>query len=175
MAKKDEKPFDMKIAIKEAVNAGLQAGYIAARRTSADTYKATEKRLYAYPILLKKITDDKERLNSYLTNGAPERSKSVIRFNKSGIRLTPNDILKTLTQDLNATIATDEYEVESITSALKVIEKDAYYPAITGKFIDGKSDEEIAALIPCDTSTVRRNRGRLIRTMAVWLYGAAAI
>jgi hypothetical protein len=168
---------DMDIAgiIKKAVNAGLLAGRLQAATLSGNTYKATEKRLYAYPVLLQKIADDKEKLMDLTKTGAPKRSKSVTRFSRSGVRLTPEEILDALAQDINATIAADQHEADIIAAALKTIENDSYYAVIVGKYLDGKSDDEIAALIPCDPSTVRRNRGRLIRRLAVWMYGAQAI
>lgn len=172
---KKTKAVDVQAAIKEAVNAGLQAGRMAASRTAGDAYKATEKRLYAYPVLLKKIADDKERLQEYSEHGAPTRSKSIVRFSRTGVRLSPDEILEALVQDLTATIAADEYEAETIAGALRTIEDDPYYAAVAGKFLEGQTDDDIAADIPCDPSTVRRNRGRLIRKLAVWLYGAQAL
>jgi hypothetical protein len=161
--------------IKEAVNAGLQAGRLQAATLTGDAYKATEKRLYAYPVILEKITNDKERLEELLTHGAPERSKSFVRFNRTGIRLSPDEILDALVQDLTATIDADQYEADTIAAALKTIENDPYYAVVAGRFIEGMTDDDLAAVVPCDPSTVRRNRGRLIRKLAVWLYGAQAL
>ena len=164
----EKKPFDVQAAIKEAVNAGLQAGRMAAGRAPGDAYKATEKRLYAYPVLLERIADNKERLEEYATHGAPGHSKSIVRFSRSGVRLTPDEILEALIQDMTATIAADEHEAEIVAGALETIAGDLYYAAVYGKFIQGQTDDDIAASIPCDPSTVRRNRGRLVRTLAVW-------
>ena len=49
----------VKSAIQEAVSAGLKAGVLYAERKPKDAYKDTEKRLYAYPLLMKKIVEDK--------------------------------------------------------------------------------------------------------------------
>ena len=69
----------------------------------------------------------------------------------------------------------DEHEIETMKKALKQIENDTYYLAVKGKYLDGLSDDEIARAISCDPSTVRRNRGRLVRVLAVWLYSAEAV
>ena len=169
------KNLDVAAVIKEAVNAGLQAGRLQAAKLTGDAYKATEKRLYAYPVILEKIADDKEKLEEIMTHGAPERSKSIVRFSRTGVRLTPGEILDALVQDMTATIAADQYEADTIAAALKTIENDPYYAAVAGKFLEGQTDDEIAVVVPCDPSTVRRNRGRLIRKLAVWLYGAQAL
>ena len=59
--------------------------------------------------------------------------------------------------------------------ALATIETDDYYLTVTGRYIDDLPDERVAELIPCDTTTVWRNRKRLVQRLAVWLYGAEAI
>ena len=57
----------------------------------------------------------------------------------------------------------------------RLVADDEYYPIIRMKYFEGKTDEEIAPEIPCDPSTVRRNKSRLIRRIAVKLYGAQAV
>ena len=178
-ATKQQKGIDIagiaQAAATEAARLAYENGSLHRAKMAGNTYKETEKRLYAYPDLLEKIEGDKERLSELMTHGTPERSTSVVRFQRSGVRLSPEEILDGILQDLQATIAADQYEADTIAAALARIESDPYYPAIAGKFIECKGDEEIAALIPCDPSTVRRNRGRLIRRLAIWLYGAQAL
>ena len=76
---------------------------------------------------------------------------------------------------MEATIAADEYEIECMEKALSIIADDEYVRAVTGRYIDGLTDEEIAEDIHCDTSTVWRNRKRLVQRLSVWLYGAKAL
>jgi len=161
--------------IADAVEAGLQAGRRQAATTAKDAYKATEKRLYALPILEEKIADDRERLQEMLDHGLRERSKSLVRFQRSGSRISPEEMLEAIIKDLRATIAADEYETQTVRRALAKIENDAYYRAVTGKYIDQITDEEIAEDIPCDPSTVWRNRKRLVQRIAVFLYGSDAL
>ena len=161
--------------INEAVNIAFQAGRLQASSTAKDTYKATEKRLYALPVLERKIEKDKEMLLEMQTNGARERRKSIVRLQRSGYRVSPEEMLDVIIGDLEATIAADEHEVETMRRALSEISGDQYYKTITGKYIDGKSDEEVAEDIPCEATTVWRHRKRLVQRLAVLLYGSAAI
>ena len=161
--------------INAAVVAGINAGRIQESKAVGELYKATERRLYAYPILLGKIENDKEHIQELLQIGVPEKSKSITRFNKTGLRLTPDEKLDALITDMNATIAADEYEVKLIESALHTIADDNYYMSIYGRFFEGMNDDDIAGAIQCDASTVRRNRGRLIRALSVRLYGSKAL
>jgi DNA-directed RNA polymerase specialized sigma24 family protein len=166
---------DINALIEKAVSAGLRAGALHAQRTTANAYKSTEMRLYAYPVLIKKIADDKESLQEFATNGAHKKSGSITRFSRSGVRLSPEEISQALISDLQATVATDEYEAGKISDALQTIESDPYYSAVYSRYIESRSDDEISAAMHCDVTTVYRNRKRLVRKLAVWLYGAQAL
>ena len=166
---------EIKAIITEAVNAGIRAGRAQAITSAKDPYRATEKRLYALPILEGKNTNDKTVLKELTTNGSQKRGKSIVRFSRSGYRVSPEEMLEGIVRDLCATMAADEHEIVTVRCALEVISADKYYITVTGKYMENKSDEEIAEEIICDSSTVWRNRKRLVQRLAVWLYGAAAI
>ena len=168
MAKKKD---EIENIIQRAVNAGRAS----AERMAKDAYKATECRLYALRDLREKVQDDKERLDEIRQYGPRGRSKDIVRFMKNGVRLSPEEILEAVITDMEATIAADEFEIESVERALRVIADDPYYLTVTGQYIDGMDDEEIAAQIPCDPTTVWRNRKKLVKRLAIRLYGAEAI
>ena len=171
----NKKHDDIEKIIQRAVQAGIEAGRAQAEKTVKDAYRATERRLYALPVLLKKVEDAKEKLQELEQHGLRKRSRDIIRFSRSGWRFSHDEILEALKLDIEASIAADEHEIETLKKALKQIENDTYYLAVKGKYLDGLSDDEIAQAISCDPSTVRRNRGRLVRILAVWLYGAEAV
>lgn len=136
------------LRVDEIVKLAVAAGRRAAERTPADAFKATERRLYALPILREKLERDWERLEE-LTTAART--------------------------DLEAVIAADGAEVETLDYALAACARDAYYKTVTGRYFEGLDDERVAELLNCDTSTVWRNRKRLVWRIAVWLYGVAAV
>ena len=145
---------DFDAIIQKAVNAGRAQGMSIAK----DAYKATERRLYALPVLRQKVEDDKEKLEQIKTHGAPERSKSIVRFSRTGYRLTPEEMLEAIIKDLEATH----------------IEDDPFYPAVEAKYIDGLEDDDIAADLKCGNTQLWKQRGRLVRAVAVLLYGSQA-
>jgi len=161
--------------IENIIQRAVQAGRTSAERTAKDAYKATECRLYALRDLREKVRADKERLEEIRQYGPRSRSKGIVRFMKNGIRLSPEEICKAVISDMEATIAADEFEIESVEQALKVISSDTYYLSVAGKYIDDLDDEEIAKRIGCDPTTVWRNRKRLVKRLAVRLYGAEAV
>lgn len=153
----------------------VEAGKMSAERNVRDAYRATERRLYALPILKARIEENIDKLEEIITLGPGEHSKGITRFQKSGVRLEPEDIKDAAIMDLKASIAADEYEVETIENALKLIQNEVYYFAVEGKYIHGLTDDEISEKIHCDKSTVYRNRKNLIQRIAVFLYGSYAV
>jgi len=158
--------------IREAATAAFAAGLVQSVTRSDDAYKDTERRLYNLPVLQAKIEHDKDKLVELQTHGSPVRSKSVVRFNTSGSRISADDKIDALIQDITAKIAANEYEIETVEKALSIIEKDPYYEIIPCLYFDGMKPEDICGdVIACDRSTVFRQRARLVQRVAVFLYG----
>jgi hypothetical protein len=108
-------------------------------------------------------------------DGAPAGRKDIIRYMKTGQRLSPEDIQEALIWDLSVEIARNEHEIETIEKALSFIEDDPYCFIVGHKYFEGKNDEQIAYEMHCDTTTIWRNKNRLISRLAVFLYGATAV
>jgi uncharacterized protein YjcR len=164
-----------KLTIEQIINKAILMTRCACEREAMDTFRATEKRLYAYPIILKKIENDKEMVAEIEQRGIHERSKSIIRFMRSSTRLTAEEIKGAVITDLTAVIAGDEKEIYTIDKALKIIEDDPYRDIVKYKYFEGKNDDEISDLLCCDPSTVRRQKARLVARLSVFLYGAETV
>lgn len=136
------------LSVEKIVEMAVMAGRMAAERAPADAYKATERRLYALPILREKQKWDRERLPKL--EGAARA-------------------------DLEAAMAADAYEIEMLEWALVNCAGDPYYQTVTGRYFERLDDEQIGKLSHCDVSTVWRNRKRLIQRISVYLYGAFAV
>ena len=169
------KKLDIKALIAEAVNAGLDAGRAQASSTTKDAFKATERRLFAVPILERKMKEDKEKLAELQENGTPARSKSITRLNRTGYRVYPEDMLEALINDLAATIAAAEIEIETVRQAMETFKDDPFYPTVTGRYIDRHEDEDIAGMLGCSPNQVWKQRTRIVKYIAVMLYGASAV
>jgi len=161
--------------INTAVHKAVDAQRAAGERQPKDAFSATEKRLYAYPIIKLKIASDREHIVEIQQNGAPGRSKIVIGLQKSGTRLTPEQIADVLIQDIKAQVAENEHEIETMDKALMTIAGDPYEDIIRLKYFEGKSGEEIAVILSCDPRSVVRHRSHLVGRIAVFLYGVAAV
>jgi DNA-directed RNA polymerase specialized sigma subunit len=168
--KKPQKPTIDEIIVKT-----IHATRLDCAQAPQDSYKATEKRLYAYPVIKEKVKYDRERLDLYLAGDRPSKSKAIVRFQKNGVRLSDEEILDALVQDITAKIAANEYELETIDRALKIIEGDQYAKVITCLYFEGKSVAEICEKVCCERATVFRQKARLIQRIATFLYGVSTL
>jgi len=143
--------------------------------TATEAYKQTERRLWSLATLKEKAEYDHERLAEYEAGTVRGRSKDIIRLSTGGMRLDPREAAEALAADLRRRIAVDEYEIKLLEDALSSISHDPYYMVVYNKYLLQQHDDDIAEEIPCNPSTVRKNRGRLIRQLAIRLYGAQAV
>lgn len=173
--KADRKTFNVQLYIKKAVKEGIEAGRSQAEKKVQNAYKATERKLYAYPDLKAKVQADQEYLLDLQQYGLARHSADIVRFQKAGVRLSDEDLMEGLIQDIQARIAVNEYEIKLIDDALDPLTSDPYYLTISGRYFEQMSDDQIAEQIPCDPRTVRRNRGRLVNRVAIRLFGADAV
>lgn len=164
-----------KISIDELIEKAVLATRLSCARESQDAFKATEKRLYAYPVLKAKKQDNEEMLEEVKLYGAHGRSKSVSRFVRSGTRLDPEEIKQAVIMDLKAAIASDQYEIGRIEKAIEQISGDEYRDIVIYKYFEQKSDDEIAKRLHCAPRTVRTHKSRLVTRLAVFLYGSGAL
>jgi len=160
-----------KLIIVETVTAVLKIN----KTKINEPIKNTEARLYALPTLERKIKKDKTTLEDYRKNGLHTRSKDIVRFRKTGYRITPDDMLDAVIQDLEAQIAIDEHEVEIVRGAMETFKNDEYYSTVTGRYINRYEDEDVAAELNCSSTQVWKQRTKLLRDIALMLYGAAGL
>lgn len=163
-------------AIRKAVDTALAVGVRHGKEDVKNAFSQTEVRLYAYPDLQANIEQYQLDIKD-LEKEEPGRSKSLVFFSTAGngIRLSEDDIQQARIMVIKNKIRRDEEEIEEINRALKPIKDDPYYSIVELKYFKGKTDDEIAESIPCDPRTVRRNKNKLVRRIAIKLYGADAV
>lgn len=164
-----------KPTVDEIISKAVIATRLSCAREPKDVFKATEKRLYAYPVLMAKKRDDEEMLEEVRQYGVHQKSPSITRFVRNGTRLEPDEIKEAVIIDLEAAIAADKYEISRIEKALEQITDDEYKELIRYKYFEQKSEDEIADLMHCAPRTVRAHKSRLVGRLSVFLYGAGAL
>lgn len=164
-------------AVTKAVNATMLLGVEKGKTEAKNLFKQTEIRLYAYPELRKNIERYNQDIEDLRKEGPGGRSKDIVFYSThgGGTRLSAEEILEGRVMVLQKKIYRDQTEIDEIAYALQAVADDDYYPVIKMKYFEGKSDEDIANIISCDPRTIRRNKSRLVRRIAVKLYGAEAV
>lgn len=153
----------------ELVNAG--------KSQSKGYYKATERRLRAYPELKANIKSYEADIKD-IANEDMGRSADIVMF-QSHSGKTPERDLEELRQEkifrLTECIYRDSREVQDIEAALERIKDHEYFKIIPLIYFEGKSQKEIEEQLHCDRSTIWRNRKALVTRMSLIFYGADAI
>lgn len=167
----------IKRAAKEAALEAVKSALAVVKPSGkGNCYKQTEARLYAYPTLLENIKRYRLDIEDLKREKITEKSKDITSFSGDyGIRLTPEEKQAGKILAVEIKLQRDKKEVDEINAALKAIEGDEYYSVVAMKYFQKASDEKIAGQIPCAERTVRYNRSRLIKQMALRLYGAEAL
>jgi hypothetical protein len=153
--------------IKHAVAEGIKAGKEATERKKKSPFNETEKRLFALPILKRRVAE-----GSYYPD--KKRSKDIILRSRRG-SVSQSDAEEAIENAAIAAKERDLAEIEILDKALSEISRDQYYMTITMHYFNGITDNEIAETIPCERTTVWRNRIRLVQQLSIWLYGASSL
>jgi hypothetical protein len=167
----------VKAAIKEAYDSGKKDGGKEAARESP--YHLTEKRLYAIPDLEDRIDQWNKDIEEIEIHGhaEPRRSRDIVLLTAGGRGITSQDRVEALVRKKEAEVESDERELRTMRRALSKIEGDEYYQVIQLHYIEKVKDdrEKAVKMDVVYTSSIYKNRVRLVRRLAVILYGSAAL
>ncbi|MBQ3200514.1 MAG: hypothetical protein IJB22_01225 [Clostridia bacterium] len=154
------------------------AAYGDTKEQEKAAYRETEKRLFALRALQARMAETKEELSELESLGIDalrQHSASLVRVLRPGMRLEPEEVHRMQLDMLRGRLAADEREWKRMRIALDFIRDDPYYPAVEARYLKGMGDGDVAQRLCCDPSTVRRNRVRLVRTLALRLYGLGGV
>lgn len=145
-----------------------------------DYFKDTEKLLYSYPELKKKVSMDEEFLADPDAVIYPQgRSHDIVRYSNTGGLVQTGFDEEEYTKSVKKSMIRTRAEVARIERALNQIREDKYYRVIELKYFEKKDDsqegytyEDIAEILEKDVRTIRRNKNRLINRLKIYLFGA---
>lgn len=144
-----------------------------------DCYKATEARLYAYPVLLENIKRYKLDIRDLKKEKNTEKSKDITCWSgASGIRLTPEEKQQARIMAVEVKLARDQAEVDKIDrilNRLEISEGTDAVDIIRQAYFFCVPLDDIALREGVSLSTIQRRRTRLVRQLALMLYGAEAL
>lgn len=145
--------------------------------TRQSGYKATEQRLYAYPVLMDNVHNrwpaDIEDLRREKVS---ETSKSIVRWSEqAGVKLSPEERQEGRILAVQAKLERDRQELAVMDRALATIKMDAAYPWLVEFYFERISIEDIAEKHDTTWQVVAKAKASLVRVLALRLYGAEAL
>lgn len=168
--------MDNKKLIHDTVVATLAA--LNSQPKPQDCYKATEARLYAYPVLLENIKRYKLDIRDLKKEKNTEKSKDITCWGGASSRLTPEEKQQARIMAVEVKLERDQAEVAKINRILDRLEisdgTDAVDIIRQAYFFCVPLDD-IALREGVSLSTIQRRRTRLVRQLALMLYGAEAL
>lgn len=168
--------MDNKKLIHDTVVATLAA--LNSQPKPQDCYKATEARLYAYPVLLENIKCYKLDIRDLKKEKNTEKSKDITCWGGASSRLTPEEKQQARIMAVEVKLARDQAEVDKIDRILNRLEasEDAVaVDLIRQVYFFCVPLDDIALREGVSLSTIQRRRTRLVRQLALMLYGAESL
>jgi len=176
MKKTQQQQINVRKIIKEAVEAGLAAGYREKLAKVRNYYKSTEKLLYSLNALQAHIEMTKDYIEDLKKEGYAERSKDVVRTSSSGGQYAEKDeIHEGKIKAKEASIKRTQADIDWIWKGLEKIKDDEDYQIIEMKYFDELKIAEIAEKLNMSESTVKRRRSRIVNQLSGLLFGSDAV
>lgn len=169
--------MDTKKLIHDTVVATLAACGIGTKPT--DYFKATEARLYAYPVLIENIRQYKLDIADLKTEKVTEKSKDITCWSGgSGVRLTPEEKQEARIMAVEIKLQRDWAEVNTINRGLQRLRDIFGGPAVEFLekiYFSGMDLQQLADAESASLSSIQRRRTQMVRKMSLILYGAEAL
>ncbi|WP_313345944.1 hypothetical protein [Sedimentibacter sp.] len=141
--------------------------------TKQTAYQKTETLLYNYNSFKLAIKEKNEYIKYLQKYGIESKSKSITSISTSNSYTNSKD-LDEITEEkiinIKKSIAITQNLINLIDSALSKLEKDKYYEVIQYKYFEKKTNDEIAEIYDVDSTTISRNKSRMINILKIYLF-----
>jgi DNA-directed RNA polymerase specialized sigma24 family protein len=141
-------------------------------KSKKEIIRETEDWLRAKESLEENILENQEKINN-IELGTDTKTIASDIVSMAQNRLSKEQMDNNRIIHLKSKIEKDRAKLDQLEGALEKVKRyEKYYRILELKYIEDWEDEDIAEELRCDVSTVRRHRAKLIRLMAMKLYGA---
>ena len=145
------------------------------KKKDMNTYQKTEQLLYNYNDFKKVIKDKQEMIEQIKQVGLSKTSCSFIPMPQDlGFKYIPSEQEKIDSEiaALEASIAVTKNYIKIIDNALKTIQNDPYYSVIEECYFKGNKHSTVANEwhTVVDETTIGRNKNRLVKKLAIYLF-----
>ncbi len=137
-------------------------------------YKKTEQLLYNYNGFKNIVEERLQEIEDIKKYGVPQSCGTVgerVQTSRTvqGIVLEEESV-ENAVQKIHCAIQGTVQVIALIDKCMKALEKDPYYKVLEMRYFEGRTLEEIGVLFKCDSSTISRNRNRLVKELSLRLF-----
>ncbi len=142
----------------------------------SNTFQKTEQLLYRYNEFTEAIAVKENQIRELRFYGLPKQSKSITKYGAgSGEVKTENEKLEEKIRLIESAIDDTRQYIRIIDDALGNLAGDRFYEIIPMKYFKGMTHEEIGIHFEVDSSTVTRNKNRLVKRLSIQLFPSEVI
>lgn len=151
-----------------------------------ETFKNTEKILYSYTVLKEHVEDEKKYIDESMAELHKSKSKSIVVYSTAQKKEIDEDLIL---ENRKAAYRRSKADFDRVTKALNKVKKKKGYEVIEYRYLKRKENEdvytyeEIADLLSgkkgygenLNEKTVRNYKNKLVKEVAIFLFGSDAI
>lgn len=149
-------------------------GASANTKTEKTAYQKTEQLLYNFRGFQKIVAERMDEIEEIKKYGVPQSCGALGERVQGGTLpggiVLPEESVEQAVQRIHCAIESTVRVIALIERSMELLSKDPYYNILEMRYFDNRTLEDIAAYFNCDTSTVSRNRSRLVKELSLRLF-----
>ena len=145
-------------------------------KTEKTAYQKTEQLLFAYNGFKRILEERKQEVADLRKYGVPQKSAGAMSGtrvqssrNVQGIVL-PEDAVEDAVRTVEASVQGTVQALSLIDRCMAALKNDQYYEILPMRYFEGRTLEDIGFYFGVDHTTISRNRGRLVRELAMRMF-----
>lgn len=143
-------------------------------KTEKTAYQKTEQLLYNYKGFQKIVTERLDEIEEIKQYGVPKNCGALGERVQGGTLpggiVLPEESVEQAVHRIHCAIESTVRVINLIDRSMELLSKDPYYKILEMRYFEGRTLEDIAAYFNCDSSTVSRNRSRLVKELSLRLF-----
>lgn len=141
-------------------------------------FQKTETLLFNYNNFKAAVADKERQVEELIEYGLRKKSNSITSFTGGDGLIDVKSEMEKLEEKielLESSIQTTKNFIKIIDDVISMLSDDPYFDLIRLRYFEGRSRDEIADYFECDSSTVSRNKNRLINYIQIRLFSDEVI
>lgn len=137
-------------------------------------YQKTEQLLYNFRGFQKIVAERMDEIEEIKKYGVPQSCGAVTERVQGGTLpsgiVLPEESVEQAVRRIHCAIESTVRVIALVERSMELLKNDPYFAILEMRYFDNRTLEDIAAYFNCDTSTVSRNRSRLVKELSLRLF-----